>query len=71
MSPIQPNLLGPPARPVVAPTLTSSSVPPNCRFEVDDVEKDWTWDKPFDYIFCRMMIGSFAEWTAITKTAFE
>lgn len=38
------------------------SVPPNCQFEVDDLEKEWTWTKPFDYIFSRMMIMSFASW---------
>ncbi|CAH0058293.1 unnamed protein product [Clonostachys solani] len=37
-------------------------VPPNCQFEVDDLEKEWTWTKPFDYIFSRMMIMSFASW---------
>jgi hypothetical protein len=38
------------------------SVPVNCRFEVDDIENDWTWTEPFDFIFSRMMVGSFANW---------
>lgn len=40
----------------IQPTL----VPPNCFFELDDLEKDWTWTRPFDFIFCRAMAGSFA-----------
>ncbi|OAL30015.1 hypothetical protein AYO22_01921 [Fonsecaea multimorphosa] len=30
-------------------------VPPNCSFEIDDVEQEWTWSFPFDYIFSRFM----------------
>ncbi|CAH0052544.1 unnamed protein product [Clonostachys solani] len=37
-------------------------VPVNCRFEVDDIENEWTWTEPFDFIFSRMMAGSFANW---------
>ncbi|KAK7221290.1 hypothetical protein V2G26_009293 [Clonostachys chloroleuca] len=37
-------------------------VPVNCRFEVDDIENDWTWTEPFDFIFSRMMVGSFSNW---------
>ncbi|KAH7118582.1 TAM domain methyltransferase [Dactylonectria estremocensis] len=44
-------------------------VPINCKFEIDDVEKEWTWSKPFDYIFSRMMVGSFADWDAYIKQA--
>lgn len=47
------------------------SVPPNCTFEVDDVEKDWTWSKPFDYIFVRLMAGSFADWDRFTRQCWE
>ncbi|KAI5459417.1 S-adenosyl-L-methionine-dependent methyltransferase [Mariannaea sp. PMI_226] len=42
-------------------------VPPNCTFEVDDVEKDWTWGSKFDYIFVRLMTGSFADWEKFTR----
>lgn len=30
--------------------LTTRSVPPNCRFEVDDAENEWTFSESFDYI---------------------
>ncbi|KAF7552037.1 hypothetical protein G7Z17_g4572 [Cylindrodendrum hubeiense] len=48
-----------------------SFVPPNCTFEVDDVEKDWTWTKKFDYIFVRLMAGSFADWDRFTSQCWD
>jgi SAM-dependent methyltransferase len=44
-------------------------VPPNCRFEIDDLEKEWTWSQSFDYIFSRMMVGSFADWDSYVSQA--
>ncbi|KAK1964428.1 methyltransferase domain-containing protein [Colletotrichum sublineola] len=35
--------------------------PPNCTFELDDLEKSWTWNEPFDFIYCRAMEGCFAD----------
>ncbi|KAM5349786.1 hypothetical protein ACJ41O_006291 [Fusarium nematophilum] len=46
-------------------------VPPNCTFEVDDAEKDWAWSKNFDYIFVRLMAGSFANWTKFTRQCWD
>ncbi|KAK3385290.1 S-adenosyl-L-methionine-dependent methyltransferase [Podospora didyma] len=46
-------------------------VPPNCSFEVDDLEKDWTWSKPFDLIFARSMIASFTDWPSFMAKAFK
>ncbi|KAK4197646.1 S-adenosyl-L-methionine-dependent methyltransferase [Triangularia verruculosa] len=46
-------------------------VPPNCSFEIDDVEKDWTWSKPFDFIISRFMTGSFADNAAIVKKVYD
>jgi hypothetical protein len=48
----------------------SHSVPPNCSFEVDDVEKEWTWSTPFDFIFSRVMAGSFTDYQAFVDKAF-
>lgn len=45
-------------------------VPPNCYFEIDDLEKEWTWDRPFDFVFCRMMAGSFSDYGSIVQKAF-
>ncbi|KAK1962343.1 methyltransferase domain-containing protein [Colletotrichum sublineola] len=46
-------------------------IPPNCKFEVDDIEKEWTWSQPFDFIFFRSMIGSFASWPDMLAKAYE
>jgi chemotaxis methyl-accepting protein methylase len=49
----------------------TTSVPPNCSFEIDDLEKDWTWSQPFDLIFCRSMIASFVDWPSIIAKAYQ
>ncbi|KAJ0350295.1 hypothetical protein COL154_013334 [Colletotrichum chrysophilum] len=46
-------------------------VPPNCVFEIDDVEKEWTWTKPFDFILARNMIGCFSDWEAAIEQAYN
>ncbi|KAK1534136.1 methyltransferase domain-containing protein [Colletotrichum costaricense] len=46
-------------------------VPPNCSFEVDDVEKEWLWSEPFDLIFVRNMIASFSDWPGMIAKAYE
>ncbi|KAM5348647.1 hypothetical protein ACJ41O_008471 [Fusarium nematophilum] len=46
-------------------------VPPNCRFEIDDLEKDWTWSQPFDFILCRGMSGCFADVPALIQKAYD
>ncbi|CAF9915342.1 MAG: hypothetical protein ALECFALPRED_010113 [Alectoria fallacina] len=37
-------------------------VPPNVRFEIDDVEADWTYHQKFDYIHCRFMGNAIQNW---------
>ncbi|EXA31408.1 hypothetical protein FOVG_17305 [Fusarium oxysporum f. sp. pisi HDV247] len=46
-------------------------VPPNCRFEIDDLEKEWTFNHRFDFIFIRSMIASFKSWPDTFSKAFE
>ena len=46
-------------------------VPPNVRFEVDDLEDDWTFSYPFDYIHSRYMAGSIKDWPRLMKQCFE
>ncbi|OHE97596.1 methyltransferase domain-containing protein [Colletotrichum orchidophilum] len=46
-------------------------VPPNCRFEIDDLEKEWTWTELFDFIFIRSMVGSFTNWSDVIKQAYD
>ncbi|KAF5018573.1 hypothetical protein F66182_9447 [Fusarium sp. NRRL 66182] len=47
------------------------SVPPNLRFEIDDLEKEWTWSEKFDFIFARMMLGCFQDLPQMIKVAFD
>ncbi|CAF9922632.1 MAG: hypothetical protein HETSPECPRED_005107 [Heterodermia speciosa] len=46
-------------------------VPPNVRFEVDDVEADWTYTKPFDFIHCRYMSNAISDWPRLGKQCFD
>ncbi|KAI4289606.1 MAG: hypothetical protein L6R35_001117 [Caloplaca aegaea] len=46
-------------------------VPPNVRFEVDDVEDDWTYHQPFDFIHCRMMGNAIHDWPKLHRQCFE
>ncbi|KAK1574592.1 methyltransferase domain-containing protein [Colletotrichum navitas] len=48
-----------------------SFVPPNVRFEVDDVEEPWTYSQPFDYIHSRGMTGSIGNWEKYVKKCFR
>ncbi|KNB17591.1 hypothetical protein FOXG_15089 [Fusarium oxysporum f. sp. lycopersici 4287] len=45
-------------------------VPPNVKFEVDDVEQPWVHDK-FDYIFSRYMSTSILDWPKLVENVFE
>ncbi|KEZ44052.1 hypothetical protein SAPIO_CDS3791 [Scedosporium apiospermum] len=43
-------------------------VPPNCRFEVDDINKRWTYPKNyFDLVHIRSMSGCVPDWVAFYK----
>lgn len=39
-------------------------------FEVDDVEQEWTYSAPFDYIHCRYLAGSLKDWPKLMRQAF-
>ncbi|KAF2137396.1 uncharacterized protein K452DRAFT_110648 [Aplosporella prunicola CBS 121167] len=45
-------------------------IPPNVKFEVDDVEAPWTHARPFDLVFCRYMDGAISDWPALMRNAF-
>ncbi|KAK8179957.1 S-adenosyl-L-methionine-dependent methyltransferase [Phyllosticta capitalensis] len=45
-------------------------VPPNCRFEVDDVESEWPERAPFDLVHVRYMAGAIADWPKLVSRAF-
>ncbi|KAF5022707.1 hypothetical protein F66182_5255 [Fusarium sp. NRRL 66182] len=47
-----------------------SFVPPNCRFEVDDINKEWTFpENMFDLVHIRYMTGTVPDWTELLKKA--
>ena len=50
--------------------LTTFSIPPNVEFQVDDVEDEWTYSKPFDYIHSRAMNGAVIDWATFFKRAY-
>lgn len=51
--------------------LTPHSVPPNVAFEIDDVEEEWLYSRPFDYIHCRAMAASLTNWPRLVQQAFQ
>ena len=46
-------------------------VPPNCSFEVDDVESDWTFNHPFDFIHIRFLTVGMRDWSKFFHQAFQ
>jgi hypothetical protein len=45
-------------------------VPPNVKFEIDDVEQPWI-NGEFDYIFSRYMSTSILDWPKLVGNVFE
>ncbi|KAL2259355.1 hypothetical protein VTK26DRAFT_6992 [Humicola hyalothermophila] len=43
-------------------------VPPNVKFEIDDVECDWIYERPFDFIFCRYMAACITDWPKLVRS---
>jgi hypothetical protein len=46
-------------------------VPPNVKFEIDDVESPWVYQAPFDFIFCRYMTASIDDWPRLVRRVYE
>jgi hypothetical protein len=47
-------------------------VPPNCQFEVDDVEETWTFPRNhFDFIHARDFIFSIRDWPKLVGQCFK
>lgn len=51
--------------------LTMPSVPPNVKFEIDDLEDEWTYSLPFDYIHSRVMTSSIGDWSVYLRKCYE
>ncbi|GKT60031.1 methyltransferase domain-containing protein [Colletotrichum tofieldiae] len=56
--------------PGCGPSTTLITIP-KLRFEVDDVEEEWLYSQPFDYIHLRFMNGSLADWKKIITKAYD
>ena len=52
-------------------TSNTHRVPPNVRFEIDDVEAGWTYNQKFDYIHCRFMGNAIRNWSQLVNQCFE
>ncbi|WYZ34020.1 hypothetical protein EsH8_I_000296 [Colletotrichum jinshuiense] len=46
-------------------------VPPNVKFEVDDVESPWVNPHKFDFIFCRYLTAAIADWPKLMHSVYE
>ncbi|KAK4196448.1 hypothetical protein QBC40DRAFT_309858 [Triangularia verruculosa] len=46
-------------------------VPPNCEFQIDNLEEDWTWSGYFDFIHARMLSGCFKNPRYIVSSAYK
>ncbi|KAH8886942.1 S-adenosyl-L-methionine-dependent methyltransferase [Thozetella sp. PMI_491] len=46
-------------------------VPPNVKFEVDDVESEWVHSQKFSWIFCRYMAASILNWPRLVDAIYE
>ncbi|KAK6226912.1 TAM domain methyltransferase [Colletotrichum tabaci] len=46
-------------------------VPPNVRFEVDDLEEEWTYSLPFEYIHSRFMTASINNWKEYIQKCYD
>ncbi|KAJ4328957.1 hypothetical protein N0V84_000528 [Fusarium piperis] len=46
-------------------------VPPNVQFIIDDIDEDWTYSKPFDYIHSRMMNFSVQNWPVYLQKIYD
>ncbi|TDZ23361.1 Secondary metabolism regulator LAE1 [Colletotrichum orbiculare MAFF 240422] len=47
------------------------SVPSNVRFEVDDIEDEWIFSQPFQYIHCRYISGGISDWSRFIRRCYE
>jgi SAM-dependent methyltransferase len=51
--------------------IQSGYVPSNVNFFVDDLEAEWTFKTPFDFIYMRMLTMSIYDWPKLMRQAFD
>ena len=51
--------------------IQSPWVPPNCEFQMDDIQLHWTWpENHFDYIHLRDLYGGISDWGSVYRRAY-
>jgi len=48
-----------------------TDVAPNVEFYLDDLEEEWNYTTPFDFIYMRCMTGSIKNWDRLLKQAYD
>lgn len=51
--------------------LISSRVPPNVKFLIDDIDADWIYKQPFDFIHARFLAASIKDYKRLLQQAYE
>ncbi|GKT42533.1 secondary metabolism regulator LAE1 [Colletotrichum spaethianum] len=46
-------------------------VPPNVKFEIDDVESPWVDGRKYDFIMCRYMVAFIKDWPGLIKNIYD
>lgn len=46
-------------------------LPPNVKFEIDDIEQRWVGRRKFDFIFCRYMGASIKDWPKLMNNIYQ
>ncbi|KAK1986409.1 methyltransferase domain-containing protein [Colletotrichum cereale] len=54
----------------LSPTFPDAA-PPNVNFEVDDLEEEWLYSQPFDYIHSRFMTASVNDWKVYLQKCYD
>ncbi|KAF5524509.1 Secondary metabolism regulator LAE1 [Colletotrichum aenigma] len=45
--------------------------PPNVKFEIDDIEEEWLFSRPFDYIHSRIMNSAIRDWRKFIQNSYD
>lgn len=51
--------------------LTDTRVAPNVEFFCDDLEDEWNFETPFDFVYARYLTGSIKDWPRFFSQAYQ
>ncbi|OJD21936.1 hypothetical protein ACJ73_06725 [Blastomyces percursus] len=46
-------------------------LPPNVGFELDNIEEDWSYKRPFDFIHSRHLASAVTDWPRLVRQAYQ